>query len=448
MFRYFQLFTIFLVGFTLPIQGYSLLDFRFGMTPSKLATAVLLLLAVLQFVVTGRRPPPDDKRVWIVIFILSFSLSSLVSIASGMSPATVVIAATTPLALVLLYLTIAYVIRTPRHLSLLLWSLLIGGAVTAAPAVLGLQVGGAGFDYGERFSGLAGQENLFGFDMAVCVPLGAALFFTSRTRLQRTVALGLTTLCVAGLLLSLSRSAFVSLAVMGAFWLWRSGRIENLGYLVPAVLLAAGIFLFSPDAVKRRVETMTDPGQRAEDASIQSRFAQFHWAARAIASNPAVGVGVSRFVPWVREQPGGAAFHHPIHNAYLAVATAQGLLGAIPFVAILVLTWAHYSRVLRMVRARRGHRDRELRALAHHANFLQIALLGALIGGMFHMAQNSKTLWLLLGLSPALLALCRTRVGELSAMAGAPEESESGPLPVLPGHGSSQPARHSLPSPR
>jgi O-antigen ligase len=435
VFRAFRQITLFLVGFTLPIQGYSLLDFAFGLTPSKLATAVLLMLAVVQFGLSGRWPPPDGKRVWLLVFTLSYGISSVVGLLGGVNVAELLIAGSTQLALILYYLLIGYVVQNRRELALVLWALVIGGAVTSAPALLGIQTSTAAFEYGRRASGLAGQENLLGFDMAVCVPLGVALFFAARSLLARTVLLGLTTACLVGLLLSLSRSAMVSGAVMAAFWIWRSGRIENLRYLLPAVAVVAGVLLFSPESVVRRLETMIDPSQRAADRSIQSRFVQYQWAAKAFASNPAVGIGVQRFVPWVREQPGGSTMHHEIHNAYLAVAARQGLLGAIPFLAILLMTWTQYARAIRLVRARRRLHDRELAGLGHLASFLQIALLGGLVGALFGMAHNSKTLWLVLGLSPALVALSRARITQLE-QAGAPlPEPEATGLPApMPAH--------------
>lgn len=420
MFRSFQRFTLFLVGFTLPIQGYSLLETSFGLTPSKLATAVLLILGVLQFGLSGRRPVPDAKRTWLLVFTLSYAISSLVGLAGGIPVSSLLIVGSTQLALILYYLLIGYVVQDRRDLSLLLWSLLLGGAVSAAPAILGIRTETTGldtvrFDYGQRYAGLAGQENLFGFDMAVCVPIAAALFFTARTLLARTVLLGLGTMCMAGLMLSLSRSALLSGAVMGGYWIWRLGRIDSLRYLLPAVAVAAGLLFFAPDAVVKRIDTVIDPQQRAADRSIQSRLAQYQWAAKAIASNPIVGVGIQRFVPWVREQPGGLGQRYEIHNASLAVAARQGLLGLIPFAAMHVLTWTQYSQAIRTVRSRRKHRDRELAILGQLALFLQIALLGGLIGGLFGMAHTSKTMWLLLGLSPALVAMCRARGKELES---------------------------------
>lgn len=411
MFSAFRRLSLFLVGFSLPMQGYSFLDFSFGMTPFKLATAILLLVGMVQFTISGRRFPRDRKRWWMIAFLTSYLIACAVGILSGSSLPNVLIVASTNVSLVLYYFLVGYVVTSRRDLVLLLWALLIGGAVTAAPAFLGLQQG-ADLGYGERYVGLAGQENLLGFDMAVCLAIGAALLFSTRSLLRRSVALGLAIACIVGLLLSLSRSAFVSLAGMGTFWFVRGGVARSAKYIVPVAALALGLALFAPQSVVERSDSMLNSARRAEDRSIQSRLGQYDFALRAIASSPVVGLGVLRFVPWANKQQGGFGLHYEVHNAYLGVAVEQGLLGLLLYLGILALTWSDYSRCIREARARERLRDPGLAEFHHLATFLQIALLGGLIGGMFGMAHRSKTMWLLLALSPALLSLCKARILE------------------------------------
>lgn len=413
MFSAFRRLSLFLVGFSLPMQGYSLLNFSFGMTPFKIATAILLVVGLAQFAISSRRFPRDRKRGWVIAYLISFLIACVAGVLAGSSFAEVLIVASTNVSLVLYYFLIGYVVVSRRDLVLLLWSLLLGGAVTAAPAFLGLQQG-ADLGYGERYTGLAGQENLLGFDMAVCLGVGAALLFSTRSWLRRGLAIGLSISCTTGLLLSLSRSAFVSFAGMSAFWFLRAGLARSAKYIVPVGALVLGLALFAPESVVERSTSMLSSGQRAEDGSIQSRLGQYNFALRAIASSPLVGLGVLRFIPWVNQQhEQGSRFHYEVHNAYLGVAVEQGLLGMFLYVGILVLTWSDYSRCIREVRSRQRLRDPSLAEYYHLATFLQIALLGALIGGMFHMAQKSKTIWLLLAISPVLLSLCRARILEL-----------------------------------
>lgn len=421
---------LFLVGLSLPMQGFTFLDtvnFGFGITPTKVVTAILLLVGVVQLALSGRRFPRDRKRWWVVGFLTSYLIAGVVGVLSGNSLAEVLVATSTSVSLVLYYFLIGYVVTSRADLLLLLWALLIGGAVTAAPAFLGIEQGaGVDIGYAERYEGLAGQENILGFDMAVCFAIGAGLFFGSRSLLRSRVALGLAIGCLTGLLLSLSRSAFVSLAAMGAFWFVRAGFARSARYIVPLVALVLGLALFAPQSVVERVNSMTDRAQRADDTSIQYRFAVSYFALQAIASSPLIGIGVHRFIPWAKKQPGGSGIHNVVHNSYLWVAVEQGLLGLFLYLGIFVLTWRDYSLCIREARARERLRDPSLAEFHHFATFLQIALLGCMIGGMFHPAVNSKTLWILLAISPVLLSLCRARIRELEPQRG--EESAFDPL--------------------
>ena len=433
MFRSLQRALLFMVGFSLPLQGFSLLHYAFGLTPFKLATALLLVAAAMHFAVVRSRMPRDPKRGLIIVFGVSYGLACVMGIVQGSSLTEIAILASTQYSILLYYLLLGYVVRKRDDLVLVLWALLLGGAVTAAPAALGMQQGQEGLGYGERYGGLSGQANVLGFDMAVCIPVGAALYFAARSILQRGLIAVLTGACLAGLLLSLSRSAFVAGAIMYSLWFYRSGRLDSIKYLIPGVVVLAGLFLLAPQSVERRIETIVNPQQRAQDASIQSRFEQFEFAVEAFASSPLVGIGVLRFVPWARAQPGGALMYQDIHNAYLWIATDQGLLGLLPYVAILALTWRDYGRCLRSARARRRLRDPSLTEIGHYATFLQIALLGAMVGGAFSMQHLSKTMWLLLALSPVLAELGRKRVSELGAeRLDRPSPASIRPLPTTP----------------
>jgi len=412
MLRLLQRVVLFLVGLTLPI---------------------LLVFGVLQFAIVTRRMVPDRKRVWMIVFALSYGISAVIAFSQGVTKTDLLIVSSTQAALIIYYFLIGFVVRTREDLVVLLWALAIGGAITAAPAALGIRTSTSEFEYGARASGLSGQENLFGFDMAVCLPVAIALLFAVRSQFGKLVAVGLASVCVVGLLLSLSRAAFVSAFVMGALWMYRSGRIDSVKYLVPAIGLALAVALLSPQSVQQRVRTMVNPSERNRDLSIQSRLAQTEFALKAFASNPLVGIGVNRFQDWAHQQPGGFKIDNVVHNAYLNVASSQGLLGLIPFVAILGLTWRDYGRCRRAARTNRRYRDASLAELGHYATFLQIALTGGMVGGLFGLAHQSKTMWLLLALSPVLVSLCRERVAALSEQAVARAQ---GPEAECGSHGS------------
>jgi len=442
MIQRFRNFILFLVGFSIPIGAESVSLGPFRATPFKFVTAALLVLAGLQIAQRAGERVRDTKYLWVFAFGVSWGAAMAMSIIAGLPASQILRAGSTLAALVAYYFLLTFIVRSREDVVLLLWALALGGAVTALPAALGLQSAGAEMAYGERFTGLSGQENRFGADMTVCLALSAALFFTSRSFLAKAVVAGCALLALAGVGLSLSRAAFLSLATMWVFWLWRSGRVGAIRWAVPAVALGIGVLLTAPESVQHRVRTAIDPSLRARDESIQGRFVMGVWSLKAFASNPLLGVGAYRVAPWVHEQPKGRAVpFHTVHNAYLSVAAEQGLLGLVPFLMILGLTWIDYAKCWRTLRTRRIRHDARLQEYATYVVFLQAALLGRVVSAGFHQTHNSKALWTVLALSPVMLSLVRARVQELGIDAEQPLTRTALELPGPPELPTSLPAR-------
>jgi O-antigen ligase len=272
--------------------------------------------------------------------------------------------------------------------------------------------------------------------MTVCLSVALALFLSIRSTVAKAVLAGCVALALGGVFLSLSRAAFLALACIWVFWLVRSGRAGALRWVVPAMLLAVGAILAAPETVVDRIDTMVNPQLRKEDESIQSRFVTGMWGFKAFASNPLLGVGANRFPVWVQEHPEAQGLpFYSIHNAYLSLAAELGLFGLVPFVGMLVLTWADYAKCWRLARARRMLRDPALNEYATYSVALQAALLGCMVSAMFHQTHQSKPLWTVLAMSPVLVGLIRARIEELGTVTRDepslfPAFSDAAPLPA------------------
>ncbi|MBW2312947.1 MAG: O-antigen ligase family protein [Deltaproteobacteria bacterium] len=441
MFNRVRRFVLFAIGASVPIQGVAFDAGGLLATPFKLAVAVLLVMATVQYAARSGGSHRDRKTLWIIGFAVSFFVGTVMALVAGLPPAPVLRSSTTMIALISFYLLLGYAVDSKEDIVRLLWGLAFGGAFTVLPAVVGLQQSQSVVAYGhERFSGLSGQENLLGADMCVVLAASAGLFFIARSKVRRAILIGIVTLATAGIALSLSRSAFLALGFMWGLWLYRSGSRGNLQYAVLAGMLAIVSLAFLPESVMDRLGTIFDATERARDGSIQGRFEVGAWGIRAFMSNPIVGVGTPRFPVWVHEQPDGlSASWHTIHNAYIGIAAEQGLLGLVPFLAILTISWMDYTACWRAVRSRRLINDPVLTELGHLALFLQIALLSGLVGGMFHQQHRSKTMWLMMALSPIVLSLARER---LEALRG-PDEVEA---PLFPTADEPHDPPHAIPA--
>lgn len=414
MYRFLQRSILFIVGVTMPIAGFSTAIAGYPMTPAKIATVLLFILVGMQFALTSdRRLPHDRGMVPLMIFLVSLGISSVVTLAQEtMSPWLVLAAATRYLGLAAFYVMLVYVMRTRDDLALLFWALVIGGAITGFPGLIEIREGSF-LAVGQRTEGLAGKSNKLGYELAICIPLAFALYFTVRSRLRQLVLLALIGVMFVAIIGSLSRSTFVALGVMWLFWIWRSRRVDTLKYMVPGLAAAALLAMFMPAQVYDRIDTMIDPAKRDQDRSINSRFSQTVWAGRAFLSNPIAGVGVNNYIAWVQRQPGGAMLHNSIHSGFMNILATQGLLGFVPFLAIILFAWMDYGAAQRLARSRRSRGDPALQELGVFAMFLQVALVGALFGALVHPTDDSKGWWTLLGLSAVTVSLVRQRVAEL-----------------------------------
>jgi O-antigen ligase len=420
MFDSFRRFILFLVGATLPIGGINLGSIgNFWVTPFKLLTAILLGVAMTQYVITARGLPRNAKTPWVILFLASYVLSSAMGLAVNIPLSAIFVRFTTFLSLVLYYFLITYVLRTMRDLRVLLWALLVGGAISVFPAAMGIEQGMEAKG-GTRYAGLSGSSNIFGYDLAVCLPIAMALFFSTRRAVAKGLAIAFAAAAVTGILLSLSRSAFVSVAGMWVLWVIRTGRIDSIKYVIPALIGAVAVALLAPEDVINRIQTMTDPEQRAEDYSIQSRLFVYGFALKAFVTHPIVGVGNFGWYVWIMDQPTMGEDVGTIHNAYLEVATFQGLLGLVPFIAYLRLTWRDYNRARRAAYLHRQRRDPLLGEIGHYAMFLQVAFFGNLIGNVFGPTMDSKSAWLMIALSTVMVGLAADRLRTFEAETPAP----------------------------
>jgi putative inorganic carbon (HCO3(-)) transporter len=414
MYRTIQRAILLAVGITLPMEAVSVQIANIPLSAAKMATALLLILVAMQFALTTKRNLPRDRAyIPLAVFAASVAISAVIGMASGVPLRSVLLMMTRYLALVVFYVMLVYVVRTRDDLVLVVWALVIGGAVCAIPTLLDIR-SGRFLTSGARTVGLAGQANALSYELLICMCAAFALYFTTRSRLRQLLLLGSVALMMLAVIGSLSRSAFLSIAVMWAYWAWRSGRsVERLKYVLPGAAAAILLFLVLPQPVHDRIRTMVDPAERSEDGSIQSRFQQLQWTGSAVAHSPLVGVGLNNFLNWAQHQPGGHTVRNTIHSGYLDILAEQGLLGFVPWITIILLSWLDYGTATSVARARRNRGDPAMRELWTHALFLRIAMLGCMIGALTHPRSDSKGWWLVMAFSTVAVALVRARDREL-----------------------------------
>jgi len=416
MYRLLQRLVLLAIGFSIPMTGITAAKVGvFAISPSKITTALLFLLVAVKFTLSGdRRLPRDAGKIAVLFFAAALVISAGNSLARGLPLDITLAAASRFFGLVVFYFMLLYVVRTRDELTFLLWSIAIGGAITSGPALIQMRQGGFALTEEERALGLAGQPNTLGYELNICLGVAAALFFASRSPFRRMIVLGSATLIATAIAGSLSRSAYLSVVCMWGYWIVSARRLDTLKYLIPGAAIALAAVFVMPTEIRDRFGSMLDRRQRQEDTSIQARFVQIEWVGRAFVSNPVTGVGIGNYVPWLRQQPRNPGHFNSVHSGYLSLLAETGLLGLVPFLLLISFSWLDYGRARRMSAARRSRGDPIMRELGSYALFLQVTLLGAMIGTLTHDFSFSKGWWLVMALSPVVRSLAKARAEELA----------------------------------
>ncbi len=414
-------------------------------TPNKLLTVPLLLVAFFYWVTKGFAFPRHPKNAWIVAFYVALFLGTAYSAASGLPLMGLFNRWTTFLSLGLFYFIIGASLDTRREYDLAVWSLVLGVTAGALSEMLGFVVSeevshvGTRWDRGE---GIAGGANKTAGHIAICLALAYAMLTTSRSFVVRGTIHGLMAALVLGFFSLLSRSGTLAVLAMGGMWFIRFGRIQSLHYVLGFIVLLAVGVLTAPDQYFERVSTIFEIGDptSATAGSDLGRLSLYAHGLRTFVTHPLLGVGAANFKNWtIQNYPtmeGGT-----LHNMFGQIAVELGIIGLVPFVAIVYLSWRDFGESARAIR-RSGHRDEpELRALWARAVFGQIGFLGILVVGQFQPAAYWKASWLMFAMSTVLRNLVARRLEEVATEgpARAPTRAYD-PLGALPmPHGSGPP---------
>lgn len=375
---------------------------------------LLLALSWLAAVSTGERGGGDlfSKHPALAAALLAFLAWASISLIWAESPGDGLASIVRYAPNAFLFLIVYAAVRERRHALWIAVAFAAGAAVTAAYGLLAPPDQDTSSETLSRVAGTIGDPNEFaallltGFVFAVA--LSAAY---GRVPLLRLAALGAATVCVLGILLSLSRGGLIALGFALLAGLLFGGRwrlaVLAVACLLGTVALTYLTFFTTYDERARIVS--------AERGSGRVDIWTVGW--RMVEDQPVLGVGVGNFptrsIDYVL-QPGSLPRDEKIvderkvaHNTYLGILAELGIVGLALFLAII---GASLYSALRAARSFQQQGDPAMELLARG---LVVALIGVLAADFFISQEFSKQLWLLLALGPALLvAARRQRDGE------------------------------------
>ena len=225
-------------------------------------------------------------------------------------------------------------------------------------------------------AGIALNPNDLALLLNLIIPLGMALFLSSRKSSARTTALTLVGLAAVAVILTFSRAGFLTLAVIFAIYMWKLRRRPEAPWMWGAVVLALACAPLLPSGYGDRLSTIVDV-EADPTGSAQARWADTQAAFRVVLRDPIIGTGVGQNILALNDERG--VTWTEVHNVYLQYAVELGLPGLVLFVLLLTHSLRSTSFAQRQSTGEGTPRD-----LYYLAEGIQVSLLAFAVAAMFH----------------------------------------------------------------
>ena len=250
-------------------------------------------------------------------------------------------------------------------------------------------------------SPLAANPNDLALTLNLCLPFAIALFLHTRRLLAKVCLVAVIGLMVAAIIVTFSRSGFLTLGVVAIAYGWNLVRRGRAGLVVTVFVAAMSCAPFLPGHYWDRLSTITNI-EADQSGSAQERWSDSIAAVKYISTHPIVGAGIGQNILAMNEARGDHWLR--VHNVYLQYGVELGLPGLALFIALLV-TSIRDAGFAKRVGA--YLRDSEL---FHLAEAVRIALLAYVLAAAFHPSGYHFYFYLPAGLALAVGAIARKRL--------------------------------------
>lgn len=307
----------------------------------------------------------------------------------------------------LLYFVVAYQFRRSEHLTKLVDVTLFVGIVAAMVGIAQFGMSGE-----HRASGVFGNAQLYASFLLIILPLTAVIAVSEKGNRQLLAQVA-TVMVVAGLLLSMTRSAWIggaaSLLTLSAMVLAggrnRAAKVKSSKHLVvlPVMLLTVGVgffLLLSPQttALVERGSTLSDISRVN---TLNTRRQLWYGASRMIAAKPLTGWGVGQFSVYQntftnygipRTDVARPSLSENAHSMWLQTGAELGIPGLLAMAAVVITFLVTGIRRVREMDygIRRGLLMASIAAVVGFS-------IDALSNPAWMYGQVSMFLWLMLG---------------------------------------------------
>jgi O-antigen ligase len=241
---------------------------------------------------------------------------------------------------------------------------------------------------------LTANPNDLALVLCMLLPLAVALAVAQRGGLARLAFFGIACLDVVAVIITYSRTGFVTLAALGMVGLFKLMRGPARLWAVGIVGLGLALMPLLPSGYMDHMGTITaidtDP-----TGSAQNRWSDSLTAVNLVLANPIVGAGAGMSTLALNEARGAAWV--PVHNVYLEYATDLGLPGLLLFLLLLGSCLRKATQIVQRMKSSAAPWD--FRCIAQG---VQMTLVAFVVAGFFHPVAYHFHFYYAAGLSVAL----------------------------------------------
>lgn len=193
-----------------------------------------------------------------------------------------------------------------------------------------------------RYSGAGADPNELGLTLVMTLPMAYYLSRTATTFFGQWLWLVPIPLCIAGVILTVSRGAFISMvAALIALSIWHfktSARMRFAPLIAGALLLVVGL-AFVPKADVERISSIEG---EVSSGRIGKRARLWKTGMELWQERPLTGVGAATFAYAAKPILGREL---AAHNIYVSVLTETGIIGFLIFGIVLITMFASAMRL-------------------------------------------------------------------------------------------------------
>ena len=297
---------------------------------------------------------------------------------------------------------LSHTVNTLARLRQVAWAMSLMAvplAVTALEHFLSGEFLGQG-EYARAFgneAALTKNPNDLALMLNLIIPLSVALFLVNRKPLVRTLLLTMIVLDVTGVIITYSRSGFLTLATTFVMFMWKLRNRPERRWAVAALVIALVCIPLLPSGYWDRLSTITDKDSDPT-GSAQERSWDMLAAVNLVVQNPIVGAGIGMNIRALDEERG--PYRLEVHNVYLEYAVELGIPGLVLFLMLLAGCIKSTMSV-----QRRSSPAPAVRELFYLAEGIQTSLIAFAVAALFHPVAYHCYFYYIAGLAVAVKAV-------------------------------------------